>query len=103
MLLYIFGGAFVGGCGDDFATGPDFLLEHEVILVTFNHRVNLFGFMSLGTPEYSGNMALKDQLLAMQWTYENIKYFGGDHTQITLGGHSSGALYYKLNISVEFE
>ena len=89
-MLYIFGGAFVGGSGDDYINGPDFLMERDIILVTFNYRLNVFGFMSLGTPEYSGNMGLKDQQLAIKWTYENIEYFGGDKTQITLAGHSSG-------------
>lgn len=89
-MLHIFGGAFIGGCGDDYAAGPDFLMEREIILVTFNHRVNLFGFVSLGTAEYSGNMGLKDQQLAIKWIHKNINSFGGDNTQITLSGHSSG-------------
>lgn len=65
-------------------------MERGIILVTFNYRVSLFGFMSLGTPDYSGNMGMKDQQLAIKWTYENIGYFGGDNTQITLAGHSAG-------------
>lgn len=92
VMVYIFGGAFVGGSGDDYINGPDFLMERDIILVTFNYRLNVFGFMSLGTPEYSGNMGMKDQQLAMKWTYENIEYFGGDKTQVTISGHSSGRL-----------
>lgn len=91
-MLYIFGGAFNGFGGSDFLLGPDFLVERDMILVTFNHRVSAFGFMSLGTPEYSGNMGLKDQLLAVKWVHENINQFGGDNTKITLVGHSSGNL-----------
>lgn len=89
-MVYIFGGGFTRGNGDDQIVGPDFLIEKDVILVSFNYRVGIFGFMSLGTPEYSGNMGLKDQQLAMKWTYENIEYFGGDNSQITLSGHSAG-------------
>lgn len=94
-MVYIFGGAFNGYSGDDLFLGPDFLIEHDVILVTLNHRVGMFGFLSLGTPEYSGNMGLKDQQLAIKWIYDNIEQFGGDKTKITLSGHSSGKLQLK--------
>lgn len=87
-MVYIFGGAFVTGSDEPY--GPDFLMEREIILVRIAHRLAIFGFMSLGTAEYSGNMGLKDQQLAIKWVYENIQYFGGDNTRITLSGHSSG-------------
>lgn len=55
-----------------------------------NYRVGPFGFLSLNLPEYSGNMALKDQALALRWIHENIEHFGGAKENITLFGHSSG-------------
>ncbi|XP_031641091.1 venom carboxylesterase-6-like [Contarinia nasturtii] len=95
VLFYIHGGFFMSGVGDQ---GPDFWMENEVILVTVNYRLGIFGFMSLGTPEYSGNMALKDQQLALKWIYENIEAFGGDNQMITISGSSAGANCVGLHL-----
>lgn len=62
--------------------------------MTFNYRVGPLGFLSLSLPEYSGNMAIKDQLLALEWVNRNIEGFGGDKNDVTLFGHSSGE-YFK--------
>lgn len=90
-MFFIHGGGFYEGSGNDELLGPDFLINDNVILVTCNYRLGVFGFMSLGTSEYSGNMGLKDQQLAMQWINENIEAFGGDRERITLFGHSAGS------------
>lgn len=90
VIFYLYGGGFRAGSGDDVLHGPDFLIEQDVILVTINFRVHIFGLLSLNTPEYSGNMAFKDQQLGLQWIHENIKYFNGDENQITIMGHSGG-------------
>lgn len=58
-----------------------------------NYRVGPLGFLSLNTSEYSGNMGLKDQLLAIKWVNENIQNFGGDANRITLYGISAGIFY----------
>lgn len=51
-----------------------------------------FGFLTLGTDEYSGNMGLKDQNMAMKWVKLNTRAFNGDAERITIFGHSAGEL-----------
>lgn len=89
-MFWIHGGGFSEWSGNDQLCGPDFLVEQNVIVVTFNYRLGIFGFLSLGTPDYSGNMGLKDQQLALKWIYENIEQFSGDKKRITIFGESAG-------------
>lgn len=96
VIFYIHGGAFIIGAGS--IAGPEILLDEDVVLVTVNYRLGPFGFLSLNTTEYSGNMGLKDQLLALQWVNENIHNFGGDKAKITLYGHSAGAVAVNLHV-----
>lgn len=90
MLFFIHGGGFAQGSGDNFFYGPDFIMEKQTILVTINYRLGIFGFLSLNSIEYSGNMGLKDQQLALKWISSNIGQFGGDSNRITVFGHSAG-------------
>ncbi|ODM91981.1 Esterase E4, partial [Orchesella cincta] len=70
--------------------GPKYFLREDVILVPINHRVGLFGYLSTGDEHCSGNWALKDQALSVEWVHNNIKAFGGDPNRIIIGGISSG-------------
>lgn len=88
VLIFIHMGAYFYGSGNIY--GPDFFIDKDIIVVTFNYRLGPFGFLTLDTPEYSGNMGLKDQALALKWVYENVNAFDGDRNQITLYGNSAG-------------
>lgn len=94
VIVFIHGGGFAMGSGNALFYGPDFLLEQNVILVTLNYRLGVFGFMSLNTKLYSGNMGLKDQQLALKWIHKNIRAFGGDRKRITLMGQSAGVCVF---------
>lgn len=89
-MFWIHGGAYSEWSGNDELFGPDFLIDQYVIVVTINYRLGVFGFLTLGTPDYSGNMGLKDQQLALKWIYENIGEFHGDNKRITIFGESAG-------------
>lgn len=90
VLFFIHGGGFAEGSGNDHILGPDFIIEKQTILVTVNYRLGLLGFLSLDSKEYSGNMGLKDQQLALKWVHSNIGRFGGDNKRITIFGQSAG-------------
>lgn len=100
VIFHIHGGAYFEGSGDDEICGPDFLIEHDVIVVTVNYRLGALGFLNLNTREISGNMGLKDQQMALIWIYANVERFGGDQSRITVSGHSAGSSsshYQALN------
>lgn len=78
--------------------GPDFLLSEDNILVTIQYRVGIFGFLNLGLDEYSGNMGLKDQQLAIKWVFDNIEHFSGNKNEILLFGQSAGAFRFVFSI-----
>jgi para-nitrobenzyl esterase len=66
-----------------------------VVLVTFNHRVGMFGFLahpelSAESGKGSGCYGIQDQVAALEWVKANIAQFGGDPERVTIFGQSSG-------------
>ncbi|CAG9819294.1 unnamed protein product [Phaedon cochleariae] len=91
VMFYIHGSAFLSGTGDYDIYGPDHLMGHDIIAVTFKYRLGPLGFLSTGDNVIPGNYGMKDQVLALKWVSRNINYFGGDPNRISIVGHSSGA------------
>ncbi|XP_044585589.1 venom carboxylesterase-6-like [Cotesia glomerata] len=94
VIVWIHGGAFQWHMEskDGQFTKPHYLMDRDVILVTFSYRVGPLGFMSTGDEHISGNMGLKDQNMAIHWVKENIEGFGGDSENISLFGLSAGGV-----------
>ena len=98
VFLWIHGGSLVCGAGAHFLNDGAALAERNIVVVTINYRLGVFGF--LAHPELSaeseqrvsGNYGLLDQLAAIRWVRENIAGFGGDPERLTVGGQSAGAL-----------
>ena len=90
VMVWIHGGGFVAGDGTEEVTGPGFLLDKDVILVTLNYRLGMFGFLTLGNAEISGNQGMWDQLEALKWVQKNIASFGGQRQKVTIFGESAG-------------
>ena len=77
--------------GSGSTSGPQFLMDRDIVLVLANYRLSSFGFLAAGTREIPGNAALKDQALSLRWVQKNIRRFGGDPNSVTLSGQSAGA------------
>lgn len=100
VLFHIHDGRFTTGSGDPSIYGPEHLVTKGIILVLPNYRLGPLGFLCLQNDVASGNAALKDLTLALDWTKHNIDAFGGDPAKIVVSGDgTSGALAGYLAIS----
>ena len=117
VMVYFYGGSYAyGGTGVGTITAPQqalcvnaprydmekFCLETGCIMVTFNYRVNLYGFLDLrfADPSFEPNLGLRDQIMAVRWIHDNIAAFGGDAENITLFGQSAGAACIMALMSI---
>ncbi|XP_033126553.1 cholinesterase 1-like [Anneissia japonica] len=94
VMVWIHGGQYSFGSGSqDFYWGVPLLAASggDVILVTLNYRLGVFGFQTTGDDVSPGNYGLMDQSMALQWVRENIEAFGGDPEKVTIFGVSAGA------------
>jgi para-nitrobenzyl esterase len=98
VMVFIYGGAFVGGSSAYPLYDGAKLAREGVVVVGFNYRVGIFGFLahpqlSAESPRHaSGNYGLLDQIAALQWVKANIAAFGGDPGRVTVFGESAGAV-----------
>ncbi|KFM71196.1 Cholinesterase, partial [Stegodyphus mimosarum] len=97
VMFWIYGGGFtVGSITKPEYDGRLLTFAGDVIVVTVNYRMASLGFLYSGSDEAPGNVGMYDQLMAMQWVNENIKYFGGDPKRVTLFGQSAGSIAISL-------
>jgi para-nitrobenzyl esterase len=97
VLVYFYGGGFIGGTAAYDLYSGEQLAQDGAIVVTINYRVGILGFLahpmlSAESPHrVSGNYGLLDQIAALRWVRANIAAFGGDPERITVFGESAGA------------
>jgi para-nitrobenzyl esterase len=97
VMVFIHGGGNTRGAASENQYDGAYLAKKGVVFVSFNYRMNVFGFMA--HPELtaesdhhsSGNYAILDQIAALQWIQRNIASFGGDSSNVMIFGHSAGA------------
>ena len=107
VMVWIHGGGFAGGSGSDVRSDGAAMAAQGVVMVSFNYRAGLFGFLahrglSQESPHgVSGNYGLLDQLAALDWVKDNIAAFGGDAARITVFGVSAGSASISLLLTSE--
>ena len=87
VLIWIHGGGFTSG--NSYLNATSFI-KNNIIVVSIEYRLGIFGFFYMGNKNATGNQGLRDQAMAIKWVYENIGAFGGDNSKITIGGCSAG-------------
>lgn len=103
VIVYIHGGAFLGGSSDELCFRNPIWPKLGAVAVTINYRLGPFGYLCL--PElaeeagHTGNYGFYDQLAALQWVQENIAAFGGDPDNVTVMGQSAGAMSVQHLVS----
>lgn len=101
VALWIFGGGLREGWGSEPEFDGEAWAGKDVVLVTFNYRLGVFGFLThpqlaAESPEHvSGNYGILDQIEALKWVKNNIEQFGGDPQNVTIFGQSAGGRSVK--------
>ncbi len=98
VMVWLHGGGLAGGAGSSLFYNGSPLAAQDVVVVTINYRLGLFGFLShpglsAESPHgASGNYGLLDQVEALKWVQKNAAAFGGDPDNVTIFGESAGGL-----------
>lgn len=98
VMVWLHGGGFSAGSGSALGYDGTRLAERgDVVVITINHRLNIFGFLYLaeiGGEQYadSGNVSQHDIIAALRWVRDNVEEFGGDPNNVTIFGESGGGM-----------
>jgi len=100
VMVWLHGGGFANGSGGAaMYDGAGLSRRGDVVTVTVNHRLNVFGYLhlaELGGHPSSGMAGMLDIQLALEWVKDNIAAFGGDPANVTIFGESGGG--WKVSI-----
>ncbi len=96
VMVWFHGGGYSRGSGGlPIYDGQHLAEQGDVVVVTVNHRLNIFGYLHVAKGAdarfaSSGNAGQLDLIAALQWVRENIANFGGDASNVTIFGESGG-------------
>ncbi|KAF9525446.1 Alpha/Beta hydrolase protein [Crepidotus variabilis] len=91
VVVYIHGGGFYFGSSPQFPMYDWVSQSGQIVAVSMNYRLNLFGFLDGAAVRADGtaNAGLLDQRAAIEWVQRHITHFGGDPESITIAGESA--------------
>ncbi|XP_054165719.1 acetylcholinesterase-like, partial [Oppia nitens] len=98
VMFWIHGGGFVSGSIFLWYYNGSVLSANDVVVVTTNYRLGVFGFLYGADKSAPGNVGLFDQMLALEWVKNNIAAFGGDPNLVTIFGESGGSASVSAHI-----
>lgn len=90
VMVWFHGGGFAYGSGQWPMYDGANLAAQDVVVVTVNHRLSVFGYLDLPEVPGSGNAGMLDLVAALEWVRANIAAFGGDPDNVTIFGESGG-------------
>lgn len=99
VMVWIHGGDNTIGSGALYGAFERVAQRYRLVIVTINYRLGILGWFRYpalqdegsSVEDRSGNYGTLDQIAALRWVHDNIKAFGGDPSQVTVFGESSGA------------
>ncbi|GAB1293469.1 Carboxylesterase 1C [Apodemus speciosus] len=91
VMVWIHGGGMVIG-GASTYDGLALSAHENVVVVTIQYRLGIWGLFSTGDEHSQGNWAHLDQLAALRWVQGNIANFGGNPDSVTIFGESAGGV-----------
>ncbi len=97
VMVWVYGGGNTTGGSSEGRQNGAHLATKNVIVVSFNYRLGIFGFfthpeLAAESPEHAaGNYGLLDAVAALRWVQTNIGAFGGDPANVTIFGESAGS------------
>ncbi|MBQ0064911.1 MAG: carboxylesterase family protein [Firmicutes bacterium] len=93
IAMYIHGGAFDHGYASEMEFDGEAFTKKGIILASIQYRVGVFGFLAHPSlSKTSGNNGILDQIMALNWLYDNASCFGGNPENITVFGQSAGCM-----------
>jgi len=104
VMVWLHGGGFANGSGGAAMYDGEALARRgDTVIVTVNHRLNVFGYLHLGDlggHPSSGEAGMLDIVLALEWVRDNIAAFGGDPAKVTIFGESGGGMKVSLLLAM---
>ena len=101
VMVWFYGGSYAnGGAGRVSENSDDlyydlakFAIDSKTVVVSFNYRLNLEGFLNLNflDKNFDKSNGLFDQMAALKFVRNNIHRFSGDADNVTVFGQSAGA------------